>query len=84
MKKMVRNINRFDDWSNSWFTDEVTEYEIATKIYQWIAKKLPKRLIYFCYIRFMSFASTHGSGCKKSPNDICFDEAVDIWESHNH
>lgn len=84
MKKTTRNINRFDEWSNSWFTDEVTEYEIVTKIYQWIADKLPKRLIYFCYIRFMAFATTHGEGQKMTPNEITFSKAVEIWERYNH
>lgn len=81
---MKRNINRFDEWSNSWFTDEVEESEMATKIYQWIAEKLPKRLVYFCYIRFMAYATTHGEGEKMAPDEITFSKAVEIWESYNH
>lgn len=84
MKKITRNINRFDEWSNSWFTDKVTEYVVVNNIYQWIAGKLPKKLVYFCYIRFMSYATTHGEGQKMTPDEITFSKAVEIWESYNH
>lgn len=81
---MKRNINRFEVWSNSWFTDEVEENEVVTKMYQWIADKLPKRLVYFCYIRFMAYATTHGEGERITPDEMTFSKAVEIWESYNH
>lgn len=84
MKKTTRNINRFDEWSNCWFTDPVVEYEIMTRLYQWIASKLPKRLVYFCFINFMAYATTHGEGTMMSPDEITFSKAVEIWESYNH
>ena len=68
MKKLTRNINRFDSWSNSWFSDQVTEYVFVTKVYQCIAGKLPKRLLYLCYMQFMAYVTTHGEGSKLSPN----------------
>lgn len=83
MKKITRQINMFNVWSNSWFTEQVIEYEVITKLYQWIANKLPKKLVYFCYIRFMAFASTHGEGEKMTPDEITFSKAVEIWEAYN-
>ena len=84
MKTTTRNINRFDTWSNSWFTDPVTEYVVVNNIYQWIADKLPKKLVYFCYIRFMAYATTHGEGERMTPDEMGFSKAVEIWESYNH
>ena len=84
MKKLTRNIDRSDSWSNSWFSDQVTEYVVVTKVYQCIAGKLPKRLLYLCYMQFMAYVTTHGEGSKLSPNEITFDKAVEIWESYNH
>lgn len=83
MKTITRNINRFDEWSNSWFTDPVTEYVVVNNIYQWIADRLPKKLIYFCYIRFIAYVTTHGEGERMTPDEIGFSKAVEIWESHN-
>lgn len=83
MKKITRQINMFSVWSNSWFTEQVIEYEVINKLYQWIANKLPKKLVYFCYIRFMAFASTHGEGEKMMPDEITFSKAVEIWEAYN-
>lgn len=81
---MKRNISRFDVWSNSWFLDEVEEYELVTKFYQWVAGILPKRLIYFCYIRFMAYVTTHGEGERMTPDEMTFSKAIEIWESHNY
>jgi hypothetical protein len=84
MKKNTRNINHFEEYSNSWFTDPVQEYVIVNKFYQWVADKLPKKLVYFCYIRFMAYVTTHGEGERMTPNEIGFSKAVDIWEKYNH
>ena len=84
MKKIKRKENNFDTWTNSWFTDTVTEYEFVTKIYQWIASMLPKRLLYLCYIHFMAYVTTHGEGSKLSPDEITFSKAVEIWENYNY
>ncbi len=84
MKICTRNINRFDEWTNSWFTDQVTEYVLVNNIYQWIADRLPKKLVYFCYIRFMAYVTTHGEGEFMQPDEMSFSKAVEIWESHNY
>ncbi len=84
MKKITRRINRFSEWSNSWFIDEVEEYVLVNDIYQWVASKLPKKLIYFCYINFMAYVTTHGEGIRMTPDEITFSKAVEIWESHNN
>ena len=79
---MKRNINHFDNYTNSWFTDEVYENEFVTKFYQFIANLLPRRLIYFCYIRLMAFATTHGEGIYMQPDQITFSKAIEIWEQY--
>lgn len=84
MKTITRNVNRFDEWSNSWFTDPVEEYVIVNNVFQWIADKLPKKLVYFCYIRFMTYVTTHGEGEFMTPDEIGFSKAVEIWEAHNY
>lgn len=84
MKTITRNVSRFDEWSNSWFYDEVTEYELVNKFYQWVASILPKKLIYFCYINFMAYVTTHGEGERMTPDEMTFSKAVEIWESHNY
>ena len=84
MKIITRKINRFDEYTNSWFTDPVTEYVAVNNFYQWVANKLPKKLIYFCYIRFMAYATTHGEGVYMTPDEVTFSKAVDIWEAHNY
>lgn len=82
MKYITRTIPDYDEYTQSWFSKEVTEYELATKFYQWIAGKLPKRLIYFCYIRLMAFATTHGEGVNTTPDQMTFSKAIDIWEQY--
>lgn len=84
MKTITRNINRFDEWTNSWFTDPLTEYVIVNDFYQWCASKLPKKIVYFCYINFMAYVTTHGEGKSMTPDEVTFSKAVEIWEAHNH
>ncbi len=79
---MVRKINKYDEYTQSWFTEDVYESETATKVYQWIAEHLPKRLVYFCYIRFLAFATTHGEGTQMTPDEMTFSKATEIWESY--
>lgn len=83
MKTITRNVNHFDERTNSWFTDPVTEYVIVNDFYQWIADKIPKRLVYFCFIRFMAYATTHGEGTRMTPDEITFSKAIEIWEAYN-
>jgi hypothetical protein len=83
MKKITRNITKYDEYTESYFTEEVVEYEIVTKFYQWLARKFPRRLIYFCYIEFMAFCTTHGEGTSITPDDMIFSKATKIWETYN-
>ncbi len=51
MKKITRQINMFNVWSNSWFTEQVIEYEVITKLYQWV-KEINGSTMYFVKIRW--------------------------------
>ena len=84
MKITTRKINRFDEWTNSWFTDEVTEYEAVNKFYQWVANLLPRKLVFFCYMQFMAYVTTHGEGERMTQDEVGFSKAIEIWESHNY
>ena len=80
---MKRIISEYDEYTDSWFVREVEESEIMYKFYEWLAYKLPTRLVYFCYIRFMAFVTTRDEGEKLSPDEMTFSLANDIWQRYN-
>jgi len=49
-------------------------------IYQKISWVLPKRLIYFCFIRFWANATTKDEGCKITPDKMNWTKAIELWE----
>ena len=48
------------------------------KFYQWLAYKLPKQLIYFCYIRVHANA-TCTKYSNRHPDEVNWREALDCW-----
>jgi hypothetical protein len=50
------------------------------KIYQKIAYWLPKKLVYFAYIRLMAHATTTDEGQGMTPDQMTFSKAVELWE----
>lgn len=44
---------------------------------------MPPGLVYFAYIRFMAFATTHGAGTSMTPDSMTFTQAVRIWETYH-
>lgn len=48
------------------------------KIIHWIARRLPKRLIYWCTIRAISYATTGKYGNTEAPA-ICAMEVLKRW-----
>lgn len=84
MKKYTRRINHFDEWTQSWFAVDITEYPFIESLCQNIAHILPKKIVYYCYVRFLAFATTHGEGENISPDNMSYSKAVEIWESYNH
>lgn len=75
-------MNKYDEYTQSWFSEVVYENDTINNIYQWIAGHLPKKLVYFCYIRFLAFATSHGEGSGITPDEMTFSKAVEIWESY--
>ena len=57
-----------------------TRKNMKYKHWEWIAWKLPKGLVYACYIRFMAHATTTDEGQKLTPNQMTFDKAIELWE----
>lgn len=82
MKTITRNITHYDYFTGSYFTDPVTEYVLVNNIYQWIAHRLPKRLIYFCYIEFMARVTASPGGEREVVGDINFNKATKIWDTY--
>jgi len=52
-------------------------------MWQKIAHWLPKKLVYFAFIRFWAFATTHDEGCKMTPDEMTWSKASEIWERYN-
>lgn len=82
MRKITRWVDKYEEYTGSWFKDPVVEYEFVTELYQWLARKLPKRFVLMCYIQVIAFATTHGEGTKITPDEMTFSKAVKIWESY--
>lgn len=82
MRKIIRKINKYDYYTETFFLEEVKEYEFVTEFYQWLARKLPKRFVLMCYVQVMAFVTTHGYGVKKTPEEIGYTDAVSLWESY--
>lgn len=52
--------------------------KIEENIYRWIARKLPKRLVYFVTIELWAKA-TSGDNEHINPTTLCVNEALDIY-----
>ena len=50
------------------------------KFYQWLAFKLPKRLVYWCYIRVHSYATTTEEFKDKTPDEVNWHQALEAWK----
>jgi hypothetical protein len=48
------------------------------KFYQWLARHLPKQLVYFCYIRVHAHA-TCTTYSNRHPDEVNWREALDAW-----
>ena len=83
MKKITRNITKYDEYTESYFKEEVVEYRFIVEFYRWLSYRLPKRLVYFCFINFIGFCTTHGEGTSMTPDEITFSKAIKIWETYN-
>ena len=48
------------------------------KFYTWVTWKLPKKLVYWCAVRLMAWA-TQGQWGNQSPNDVNIMDALKRW-----
>lgn len=48
------------------------------KFYMWITWKLPKKLVYWCAVRLMAWA-TQGQWGNESPSDVNIMDALERW-----
>ncbi len=51
-----------------------------TAFYQWLAFKLPKKLVYHCAIRVWAYATTCSSGRKENACITTMSDAIKRWE----
>ena len=66
-----------------WCLHETYSYRRWVKngyFWQWLAWKLPKRLVYHCGIRIWARATCHGSGCKEDITITTMNNAIRRWE----
>ena len=49
------------------------------KFWQWLAKRMPKKLVYFCGIRLWAFATCGKYGDQEVPA-LKMDDALKRWE----
>ncbi len=66
---MIRNLNELKAW---W----------CVTLPQWIAWKLPRRVVYFAYIRLHAAATT-GRFSNRTPDEVTWSEAVKAWEANS-
>lgn len=52
---------------------------MKNKITQFVVDLLPERVIYFAYIRFMAYVTTHDVGVAMTPDEVTFSKAMGIW-----
>lgn len=50
------------------------------KIWEYLAWKLPRRLVYWCAIR-LAAAATTGRYSSRTPDEVSVLDALDAWES---
>lgn len=48
---------------------------------QWLANILPKRIVYFAYIRLLAHATT-GKYSHLRPDEVDWSDALKAWEEH--
>ncbi len=66
---MIRNLNELKAW---W----------CVTLPQWIAWKLPRKVVYFAYIRLQASAST-GAYSYKPHDKISWTDAIKAWEMNS-
>jgi hypothetical protein len=47
---------------------------------QWIAGKLPPRLVYFAFIRLWAHATSTDEGQNMTPDEMNWTKALELWE----
>ncbi len=52
------------------------------KFYQWLANRLPRKLVYFAYIRLHAAATT-GKYSHRCPDEVDWSEALKAWEAQH-
>lgn len=51
-----------------------------TKIYEKIAWMLPKKVVYFAFIRFWAHATSYKEGQTMTPDEMSWTKAIELWE----
>lgn len=57
--------------------------ENMEKLYQWVAYRLPQRLVYFVFIRFWANATTIDEGRNMTPDEMTWTKAIELWERYH-
>lgn len=52
----------------------------STDLAEWVAGKLPPKVIYFAFFRFWGHATIFDEGANMHPHDIKWSKAIELWE----
>lgn len=67
-----------------WWWKHITAYTYKwlhwDTLWQWLAFRLPKKLVYHCAIRIWAHATTCPSGCKEVVGETTVNDAIRRWE----
>jgi len=53
---------------------------MKNKFAQWVAHKLPPRVVYFTFIRFWAHATCTDEGTTMTPDEMKWYKAIELWE----
>ncbi|MEA3338569.1 MAG: hypothetical protein U9R15_01255 [Chloroflexota bacterium] len=73
--ELIRN------WTARWWLYHITIYKPT--FWQWLAFKLPKKLVYHCTIRVWAHATTCPDGRTEIVHETTVDNALTRWEKIN-
>lgn len=48
--------------------------------YNWLARFLPQRLVFYAFFRFWAHATTTGEGRTMIPDEMMWTKAIELWE----
>lgn len=74
----IRHVYKW--WWYNYVTIHTYKWLHCNAFWQWLAFRLPKKLVYHCAIRIWAHATTCPSGCNETVHETTVDNAIRRWE----